>query len=151
MVQWRLARVRERREKTESVEVAEVEEEQSRGIAAGFHNLNIETAVTEEEAAEGLAVAIEMEVEEDRESEGEDEGGGTQQALESLEFLTQEAEMSGTTLIDARNGFNELRRLAMLWTVRHCWPAGARFAFNCYWHWAQLLLRQPGEPPVTMW
>ena len=38
----------------------------------------------------------------------------------------------------------------MLWTVRHCWPAGARSAFNCYRHWEQLLLRQPGEPPITI-
>ena len=38
----------------------------------------------------------------------------------------------------------------MLWTVRHRWPAGARFAFNFYSHWAQLLLYQPGEPPVTI-
>ena len=38
----------------------------------------------------------------------------------------------------------------MLWTVRHRWPSGARFAFNCYKHWAQLLLRQPGEPPVKI-
>ena len=38
----------------------------------------------------------------------------------------------------------------MLWTVRHRWPAGARFAFNCYRHWEQLLLHQPGEPPVTI-
>ena len=38
----------------------------------------------------------------------------------------------------------------MLWTVRHLWPAGAIFAFNCYKHWAQLLLRQPGELPVTI-
>ena len=53
-------------------------------------------------------------------------------------------------LVDARNGFNELSRLAMLWTVRHRWPAGARFAFNCYKHWAQLLLRQPGELPITI-
>ena len=36
----------------------------------------------------------EMEVEEDRESEGEDEGGETQLALGSLKFLTQEAETS---------------------------------------------------------
>ena len=62
--------------------------------------------------------------------EGEEGGGGTQRALEALEFLTQEAEPSGTTLLDACNGFNELSRLAMLWTVRHRWPAGARFAFN---------------------
>ena len=77
-------------------------------------------------------------------------GGRTQQALEALEFLTQDAEPSGTTLVDARNGFNELSRLAMLWTVRHRWPAGARFAFNCYKHWAQLLLHQPGETPDTI-
>ena len=38
----------------------------------------------------------------------------------------------------------------MLWTVRHRWPDGARFAFNYYKHWAQLLLCQPGELPVTI-
>ena len=112
-------------------------------------NLNIETAVTEEEAAEGLEAALgisthEMEVEGDGESEGEEGGGGTQRALEALEFLTQDAELSGMTLVDARNGFNKLSLLAMLWTVRHHWPARARFAFNCYMHWEQLLLRQPG-------
>ena len=70
--------------------------------------------------------------------------------MESLEFLTQEVEPSGTTLIDARNGFNELIRLSVIWTVRHRWPAGAIFAFNCYKHWAQLLLRQPGELTVPI-
>ena len=34
--------------------------------------------------------------------------------------------------------------------MRYRWPAGARFAFNCYKNWAQLLPRQPGEPPVTI-
>ena len=34
--------------------------------------------------------------------------------------------------------------------MRYRCPAGARFAFNCYKHWAQLLLRQPGEPPVKI-
>ena len=85
-----------------------------------------------------------MEVEEDEGHEGEDGGGGTQRALEALEFLTQEAEPSGTTLVDSCNGFNERSHLAMLWTVRHHWPAGARFMFNCYKHWTQLLLSQPG-------
>ena len=86
-------------------------------------NLNIETAVTEEEAAERLEVALEtqeMEVEGDGGSEGDEGGGGTQRALESLEFLTQDAEPSGTTLVDARNGFDDLSRLEMLWTVQHC-------------------------------
>ena len=38
----------------------------------------------------------------------------------------------------------------MLWTVQHRWPEGARFAFNCYKHWSQILLCQPGELPVTI-
>ena len=74
----------------------------------------------------------------------------TEGALGALEFLTQDAETSGTMLVDARNGFSNLIRLAMLLTVRHCWLEGVRFAFNCYMHWAQLLLRHPGEPPVTI-
>ena len=91
-----------------------------------------------------------MEVEEEWEILGEEEGEGTQRALEALSFLNQEAEPSGTTLVDARNRFNEVSRLAMLWTVQHRWPAGAIFAFNFYKHCAQLLLRQPGELPVTI-
>ena len=103
----------------------------------------------EEEAAEGLKAALEMEVQKSG-SEGEEGGRGTQRALEALDFFTQEAGPSGTTLIDARNGFNELIRLVMLLTLRHCCPAGARFAYNCYKHWAQLHLRHPGELPVTI-
>ena len=120
------------------------EGEEGGGITEGLLNLNIEIAGTKEEAAEGLAEALGMEVVEDEGSEGEEEGGGTQRALEDLEFLTQEAEPSITTLVDARNGLNELSRLAMLWTVKHRWPVGMRFAFNCYKHLAQLLLRKMG-------
>ena len=96
----------------------------------GINNLTIETAVMEEEAAEQLTAALDMEVEEDRDSEGKEGGDGTQRELGAPEFLTQDAELSGTTLIDARNRFNELSRLAMMWTVQHRWPTGARFAFN---------------------
>ena len=45
-----------------------------------------------------------------------------------FEFLTQDAEPSGTTLVDASNGFNEMSRLEMMWSLGHRWPAGARFA-----------------------
>ena len=107
-------------------------------------------AGTEEEAAERTAEALRMEGVEDEGIKGEEGGGGNQRSLEALELLTRDAEPSGTTLIDARNGFNELSRLAMMWTVRHRWPAGARFVFNCYKHWAQRLLRQPEEFPVTI-
>ena len=51
-----------------------------------------------------------------------------------------------TLLVVARNGFNELGRKTMLWTVCHTWDAGARFAFNCYRHLAQLIVRQAGGP-----
>ena len=112
-------------------------QEEVGGEVAGLliSNLTIETAGTEEEAAEGLEAALEMEVEE-RGSEGEEGGGGNQWALEALESLTQEAEPSVTTVVDAHNGFNELSRLAMIWNVQHSWSAGAIFAFNCYKHWA---------------
>ena len=53
-------------------------------------------------------------------------------------------------LVDVCNGLIELSRLAMMWTVWHRWLAGARFALNFYRHWLQLLLRQMGDPPVTI-
>ena len=37
--------------------------------------------------------------------------------------------------------FNEINQLGVLWTVRHLWPSGARFSFNCYRHWSSLVLR----------
>ena len=58
---------------------------------ASLSNLNIEMGETEEEAVGGLVEALGVEVKEDRGSEGKEEGGGTQRALEALEFLTQEA------------------------------------------------------------
>ena len=132
--QRRVERVRAiRTEEDGEVAAAAEEHDEDGGDVAGFNILRTETAGTEEEAAEVLEAALEthdMEVEGDGGSKGEEGGGGTQRALEALELLTQDADPSGTTLVDARNGFNELSRLAMLWTVRHRWPAGARFAFN---------------------
>jgi len=51
-----------------------------------------------------------------------------------------------TLLVDACNGFNELSRKAAMWTVRHRWPSGSRFAFNCYRHAAQLVIHRSGRP-----
>ena len=47
----------------------------------------------------------------------------------------------GILLVDAANAFNMVNRKAMLWTVRHKWPSGARFAFNCYSHAGHIVLR----------
>ena len=66
--QRRVERVRARRVEEEGEVDAVLEEQEEEGgeVAVGFHHLRIETAGTEEEAEEGLAAALEMEVEEDR-------------------------------------------------------------------------------------
>jgi hypothetical protein len=60
------------------------------------------------------------------------------------------ADPSGALLVDAMNGFNELGRRAMLWTVRHRWAASARFAFNFYRHSTQLILCWKGKPGYVL-
>ena len=114
--QRRVERVMARRVEEEgAVDAAAEEPEEDGGEVAGcLVHLTIETVGTTEEAEKGLAVALEMEMEVDRASEGEEGGGGALRVLEALEFLTQEAEPIGTTLVDARNGFNNLSRLAQL-------------------------------------
>ena len=47
----------------------------------------------------------------------------------------------GFLLIDARNAFNEEKRTEILWDVRNEWPSGVQFTFNCYHHWATLVVR----------
>ena len=110
----------------------EEEEENSKSGVTVPNNLNIETAGTKKEAAEGLESALNMEIKvvSGDEVKGEEEGDGTLRALGALELLTQYSEPSSTTLVDARNGFNKLSQLSRLWTVWHHWPAGARFTFN---------------------
>ena len=54
------------------------------------------------------------------------------EAMEEMEANEEEAgeDIKGITLIDSRNGFNEVSRLTMLWMVSHCWPSGAIFSLN---------------------
>ena len=59
-------------------------------------------------------------------------------------FLAQEVELVRTTPVDACNGFINLMCLEMMWTLRHRWPAGARYTLNLYKHWEQILLCQQG-------
>ena len=44
------------------------------------------------------------------------------------EYLTTED--WGFLLVDAKNTFNEINRVGMLWAVRHLWPSRAFFIFN---------------------
>ena len=116
--QRRLKRVRTQRgeEEIAAEEVTKEPGDEGEEVVAGLNlgNLTIETKVTQEEAEEGLIAALEINMEGDRESEGEEGDGGTQRSMEAFKLLTQDAEPSGTTLVDARNGFNELSRLRML-------------------------------------
>ena len=76
--------MQERQGEEEETDNLEEEEEEIGGVARLLNILTIETAGTEEEAAEGLAPALETEVEEERGSEGEEEGAGSQKALGDL-------------------------------------------------------------------
>ena len=64
--------------------------------------------------------------------------------MSALWSKLSEGEDTGFLLIDADNGFNAFSRIQMLWVIRHEWPAGAWFAFNCYKHHSLLLVRDPG-------
>ena len=73
---------------------------------------------------------------------------GIEVAIHVMRVLWEEhnqEEEWGFLLIDARNELNEENRTAMLWAVRHVWPSGAQFTFNCYRRWATLVARDSGD------
>ena len=43
-------------------------------------------------------------------------------------------------LVYAKNAFNEIDRVGMLWMVKNLWPSGACFVFNYYCNWSSLVL-----------
>ena len=47
-------------------------------------------------------------------------------------------------LVYAANGFNNLIRYGMIWTVWHRWRKLSKFSFDCYRHEIRLVCRQPG-------
>ena len=79
-------------------------------MAGLLNNLSIDTGGTEEEVAEGLEAALGVKVDgygkDEDAGKSEEEGVGNLRALGSPEFLSQDANPSGTTLVDARIGFN---------------------------------------------
>ena len=73
---------------------------------------------------------------------------GIEGAIHVMRVLWEEHQTEedwGFLLIDARNAFNEENRTSMLWAVRHEWPGGAQFTFNCYRHWATLVVRHTAD------
>jgi hypothetical protein len=61
-------------------------------------------------------------------------------AINELWGAHKEDDEWGFLLVDATNSFNEGNHIMILWTVRHEWPLGARFTFNCYGHWGTLMV-----------
>ena len=60
-------------------------------------------------------------------------------------------EKNGFLVIDAENAFNSISRVNMLWTLRHLWPTGARFAFNGYCFSSLLVCRNSTGESLKMW
>ena len=74
-----------------------------------------------------------------------------QRALEAADDLENEASKEEVLLlVDAANGFNNLSRYGMLWTVRHRCAKLSRFAFNCYRHEIRLVCRRPGMEALIL-
>ena len=72
---------------------------------------------------------------------------GIEGAIHEVHALFEEhrkEEDWGFLLIEACNAFNEENRTAMLWAAQNEWPSGAQFTFNCYHHWATLVVRYIG-------
>ena len=66
-------------------------------------------------------------------------------AVRLLWQQTAQEEDWGFLLIDAQNAFNEENRTTMLWAVRHKWTGDTQFTFNCYRHWATLVVRHTAD------
>ena len=66
---------------------------------------------------------------------------GTVHGVQSLRDKNLSTEEWFLKLVDAKNAFNKINRVRMLWTVRHLWPSGAHFVFNRYRHWSSIVLR----------
>ena len=79
---------------------------------------------------------------------------GIEGGIGAVQKLLQEHESDenwGFPMVDAANAFNSINRHHMLWSVRHLWPSGDIFTFNCYKNWAQLIVRGgEGECEVVL-
>ena len=60
--------------------------------------------------------------------------GGIEGAIHSVNRLFNESSMTGcgVLMVDAKNAFNSINRVAGLWNARYLWPRCSRYLFNTY-------------------
>ena len=69
--------------------------------------------------------------------------GGIGGAIHSVRYIWDanvSTENWGFILADTKITFNEINCVAILWTVRHLWPSGARFIPKCCRQWSLRVL-----------
>ena len=95
---------------------------------------------------------VDSDDDDDNDDDDDDDDGGDVAADVGDAPATVEAATPAEALllVDATNGFNNLSRYGMLWTVRHRCPKMSRFTFNCYRHEITLICRQPGGEVETI-
>jgi hypothetical protein len=77
---------------------------------------------------------------------------GIEDEIHAINQLWKEKEEEndwGFLLIDAWNAFNEMNRVVMLGVIQHEWPSCARFVFNCYRHFAVLVVQSQDGRSTT--
>ena len=67
---------------------------------------------------------------------------GVEGAIHAASDLFESSDEShGMLVMDAKNAFNSINRLSLLWNVRVLWPRASRFIFNTYRGWASLIIK----------
>ena len=71
--------------------------------------------------------------------------------MNALYRETEDLDHYGFLLIDARNAFNELQRISLLYHVRHLWPRAAKYVYNCYSHHSTSIVRSLNGKVFTVY
>lgn len=69
---------------------------------------------------------------------------GIEGAIHAAKDLFANNDM-GMLVIDAKNAFNSINRMSLLWNVHVLWPRASRFIFNTYRGWSSLILKGSNE------